>query len=54
MKRGRLETYPVKILLAFAEAISGNEKIIRWLMENKFPELGALAISIRGGEQSEQ
>lgn len=54
MKRGKIETYPIKILIAFGEAVSGNEKFIKWLMENKYPELGALAISIRGGEKSVQ
>jgi len=31
MKRGHLETYPVKILLAFTEALSGNVKFFHFL-----------------------
>lgn len=32
-------TYPKKILLAWSQAISGNEKIAKWLLENGYPEL---------------
>ncbi len=35
---GRME-YPAKVLLAWGEAISGNEEIRDWLMANKYPEL---------------
>ncbi|MBN2236297.1 MAG: hypothetical protein JW729_01985 [Bacteroidales bacterium] len=54
MKRGHLETYPIKILLAFVEAVGGNEDFFEWLMKNGYPELGVLSKSIRGGEVSNQ
>lgn len=54
MKRGYLETYPIRILLAFIEAVGGNEVFFEWLMKNGYPELGVLSKSIRGGEASNQ
>lgn len=44
--------YPVKILLAFGEAISGNRKIFNWLMNNGYPELAALANSLQTNEEA--
>ena len=32
--------YPVKILVAWGEAISGNRELRDWLLGNGFPELG--------------
>ena len=40
--------YEPKILLAFAETLSGNQEIFNWLMQNGYPELGALSMSMRG------
>ncbi len=54
MKRGHLETYPTKILLAFTEAVGGNEDLFEWLLKNKYPELAILSKSLRGGEVSNQ
>lgn len=54
MQRGRLETYPTKILLAFTEAVGGNEDLFEWLLKNGYPELALLSKSIRGGEASNQ
>jgi hypothetical protein len=39
--------YPIKIIIAFGEAISGNLKIMNWLLKNGYPELGALANAIQ-------
>ncbi len=43
-----LYDYPVKILLAFEMAISGDKNFFQWLLENNFPELAALSNAIRG------
>lgn len=32
--------YPVKVVLAWGEAISGNRKLRDWLLANGYPELG--------------
>ena len=32
--------YPVKVLVAWGEAISGDRKMRDWLMKNGYPELG--------------
>ena len=35
-----LRPYPTKVLLAWAEAISGNDEFRDWLMGSEYPELG--------------
>ncbi|MEZ5146170.1 MAG: hypothetical protein R2759_03510 [Bacteroidales bacterium] len=52
--KGQLNDYPVKILLAFGEAIDGNDKIFMWLLKNGFAELAALSKAIRGSEEAFQ
>ncbi len=42
-----LSRYDPKILIAFAEAIDRNFKIHKWLLENGYPELAALASSLQ-------
>jgi len=39
--------YDVKILVAWGEAISGNEKIRHWLMKNGYTELGMFCFALR-------
>ncbi len=39
--------YPIKIIIAFGEAVTGNLKIMNWLLKNGYPELGALANAIQ-------
>lgn len=39
--------YPAKILLAWAEAISGNSKIRDWLIKNGYKELGLFTFALR-------
>jgi len=34
-----MRPYPAKILLAWSQAIAGNEKIAKWLVENGYSEL---------------
>jgi hypothetical protein len=52
LTKGQLTNYPVKILLAFGEAIDGNDKIFNWLLKNGYPELAALAKAIRGSDEA--
>lgn len=44
--------YPVKVLIALAEAIGGNDKIYEWLYKNGYPELSAFSSSIRANEEA--
>ena len=39
--------YPKKILIAWNEAIGGNEKIRDWLMKNNYPELGLFCFALK-------
>lgn len=43
-----MNKYPLKILIAFNEALNGNKKIYEWLVNNKYPELAALISGIKG------
>ena len=40
MKTPQLPAYPTKVLLAWTEAISGQEPLRDWLMGSEYPELG--------------
>lgn len=44
--------YPVKILVAWGEAISGNSKIRDWLMKNGYPELGLFTFALRNQSEA--
>ncbi|NTW45318.1 MAG: hypothetical protein HGB14_13045, partial [Anaerolineaceae bacterium] len=44
--------YPPKILIAFAETLSGNTEIHQWLLSNGYPELAALSSAICGSDQA--
>ncbi len=44
--------YPVKIILAWGEAISGNSKLRDWLIANGYPELGIFTFALRNDEGS--
>jgi len=37
---GVVRKYPIKVLIAWGEAISGNSELRDWLLANGFPELG--------------
>jgi hypothetical protein len=39
-------TYPVKVILAWGEAISGNTELRDWLMKNGYPELGLFVFAL--------
>lgn len=44
--------YPIKILVAWGEAISGNAKIRDWLMKNGYPELGLFTFALRNKDEA--
>jgi hypothetical protein len=46
--------YPVKILVAWGEAISGNQKIRDWLMRNGYQELGMFCFALRNELSAQQ
>jgi len=50
--KGQITAYPPKILIAFGEAINGNDKIFNWLLKNGYPELAALSKAIRGSDEA--
>lgn len=41
-----MKRYSEKILVAWAECISGNEEIRDWLMKNGYPELGLFRFAL--------
>lgn len=47
-------SYPLKIILAWGEAITGNRKIRDWLMANDYKELGLFCFALRNEEQSRE
>ncbi|MBI1267091.1 MAG: hypothetical protein GC193_06625 [Cryomorphaceae bacterium] len=44
--------YPVKIIIAWGEAISGNGEIRDWLIKNGYPELGLFAFAVRNNDEA--
>ena len=44
--------YPNKILIAWKEAISGNEEIRNWLMKSKYKELGIFCFALNNDKSS--
>lgn len=44
--------YPVKIIIAWGEAISGNAKIRDWLIANGYPELGLFSFALRNDKNA--
>lgn len=47
-----LPLYPNKVLLAWAEAISGHEGLRDWLMGSEYPELGVFCHALHNEETS--
>lgn len=45
-------TYPVKIIIAWGEAISGNSEIRDWLIKNGYPELGLFTFAVRNNDEA--
>ncbi len=52
MAQSFLRPYPTKVLLAWAEAISGSEELRDWLMGSEYPELGVFCHALRNEETS--
>lgn len=44
--------YPVKILVAWGEAISGNKEIREWLIKNGYPELGLFVFALNNKDDA--
>lgn len=44
-------SYPLKVILAWGEAISGNSEIRNWLMKNGYPELGLFCFALVNQEE---
>lgn len=44
--------YPAKILLAWAEAIKGNNEIRDWLIKNGYPELGLFVFALHNQDEA--
>ncbi len=44
--------YPVKILVAWGEAITGNIKIRDWLMKNGYTELALFTYALRNNDEA--
>ncbi len=49
-----MKAYPAKIILAWAEAIGGNQVIRDWLTANGFPELGLFVFALHHKEDARQ
>lgn len=43
----QVTTYPIKILVAWGEAIDGNQKLRDWLIKNNYEELGMFCFALR-------
>ena len=46
--------YPAKVILAWGEAISGNQNLRNWLMQNGFPELGVFVFALYNKEDARE
>lgn len=46
--------YDIKILLAWGESISENEKITQWLLNNGYRELGLFRYALRNKDRSRE
>jgi len=47
MNAPEIPAYPTKVLLAWAEGISGHDKLRDWLMGSDYPELGVFCHALR-------
>lgn len=46
--------YDIKVLLAWGESISGNQKLTNWLTKNGYPELGLFFYALRNEPRSRE
>ena len=44
--------YPSKVLIAWKEALGGNQDIIKFLLQSKYKELGVFCYALRNDEKS--
>lgn len=44
--------YPVKIVIAWGEAISGNDRLRDWLIANDYPELGLFVFALNNDDNA--
>lgn len=49
-----MKNYPSKVILAWSEAVNGNEPITKWLISNGYPELISCLDSFRGNENADK
>ena len=49
----KVRDYPDKVLLAWGEAISGNEKFVKFLLQNGYKELGIFCYALRSHTPSQ-
>ena len=47
-----LERYNAKLIIAWGEAISGNDEIRDWLMQSPYKELGIFCFALKNDEKS--
>jgi hypothetical protein len=47
-----VRSYPVKVVLAWAEAIGGNKEIREWLITNDYPELGLFVYALHNKQDA--
>lgn len=45
--------YPIKILVAWGEAIDGNKKLRDWLIKNKYEELGMFCFALKNDTKAQ-
>ncbi|MFM1932734.1 MAG: hypothetical protein RL226_2037 [Bacteroidota bacterium] len=44
--------YPIKIIIAWGEAMDGNTEIRDWLIQNGYPELGLFSFALRNNDDA--
>lgn len=49
----QITAYPIKILVAWGEAIDGNQKLRDWLIKNKYEELGMFCFALRNDTKAQ-
>lgn len=49
----KVTAYPIKILVAWGEAIDGNQQLRDWLIKNKFEELGMFCFALRNDSKAQ-
>ncbi|CAG5082377.1 hypothetical protein [Parvicella tangerina] len=50
----QVTAYPIKILVAWGEAIEGNQKLRNWLIKNNYEELGMFCFALRNDRKAQK